>query len=52
MLSVKKAASPKPPSGGMAFKNMQDDDEDRARGFSLLDAVKNKPPAAGWNLKF
>jgi len=49
---VKKAASPKPPSGGMAFKNMQDDDEDRARGFSLLDAVKNKPPAAGWNLKF
>jgi len=49
---VKKIASPKPPSGGMAFKNMQDDDEVRARGFSLLDAVKNKPPAAGWNLKF
>jgi len=49
---VKKVASPKPPSGGMAFKNMGDDDEDRARGFSLLDAVKNKPPAAGWNLKF
>jgi len=49
---VKKVASPKPPSGGMAFKNMQDDEEDRARGFSLLDAVKNKPPAAGWNLKF
>merc|ERR1711962_364540 len=49
---VKKVASPKPPSGGMAFKNMQDDEEDRARGFSLLDAVKNKPPAAGWNLRF
>jgi len=56
-LSVKKIASPKPPSGGGAFKNMGgdgDDDEERAqRGFSLIDAVKKQQaPAAGWNLKF
>ena len=53
---LKKVASPKPPSGGHAFKNIQgDDDEDRAirsRGFNLLDGVKNQPPIAGWNLKF
>jgi len=53
---LKQAASPKPPSGGHAFKNIQgDDDEDRAirsRGFNLLDGVKNQPPTAGWNLKF
>jgi len=53
---LKQAASPKPPSGGHAFKNIQgDDDEDRAirsRGFNLLDSVKNQPPTAGWNLKF
>jgi len=52
---LKKVASPKPPSGGHAFKNIKDDDEDRAirsRGFNLLDGVKNQPPVAGWNLKF
>jgi len=52
---LKKVVSPKPPSGGHAFKNIQDDDEDRAirsRGFNLLDGVKNQPPIAGWNLKF
>lgn len=53
---LKKVASPKPPSGGHAFKNIQgDDDEDRAirsRAFNLLDGVKNQPPVAGWNLKF
>jgi len=53
---LKKIASPKPPSGGHAFKNIQaDDDEDRAmraNGFNLLDRVKAQPPAAGWNLKF
>merc|ERR1712112_528556 len=52
---LKKVASPKPPSGGHAFKNIKDDDEDRAirsRGFNLLDGVKNQPPIAGWNLKF
>jgi len=53
---LKQAASPKPPSGGHAFKKIQgDDDEDRAirsRGFNLLDGVKNQPPTASWNLKF
>jgi len=52
---LKKVSSPKPPSGGHAFKNIKDDDEDRAiraRGFNLLDGVKNQPPIAGWNLKF
>lgn len=53
---LKKAASPKAPSGGHAFKKMgEDDDEERAmrsRGFNLLDGLKNSAPSAGWNLRF
>jgi len=51
---AKKAASPKPPSGGGAFKNIDDDEArvNRSRGFNLIDAVKNNPPTVGWNLKF
>ena len=51
---AKKVASPKPPSGGGAFKNIDDDEArvNRSRGFNLMDAVKNNPPTAGWNLKF
>ena len=49
--AVKKAASPKPPSGGGAFKNINDDDVEARLGFSL-NANSNIPPAAGWNLRF
>jgi len=51
---AKNAASPKPPSGGGAFKNIDDDEArvNRSRGFDLIASVKNNPPAAGWNLKF
>ena len=51
---ARKVASPKPPSGGGAFKNIDDDEArvNRSRGFNLADAVKNNPPTAGWNLKF
>lgn len=51
---AKNAASPKPPSGGGAFKNIDDDEArvNRSKGFDLIAAVKNNPPAAGWNLKF
>jgi len=53
---LKKATSPKAPSGGHAFKKMHgDDDEERAmrsRGFNLLDGLKNQAPSAGWNLRF
>ncbi len=49
---TKKAASPKPPSGGGAFKKINDDDVEARlnTGFSLN---ANAPPvAAGWNLRF
>jgi len=47
---VKKVSSPKPPSGGHAFKkNLDDDDEARAKGFNLKGGAA---PATGWNLKF
>merc|ERR1719323_1125313 len=53
---LKKATSPKAPSGGHAFKKMHgDDDEERAmrsRGFNLLDGLKNQASSAGWNLRF
>jgi len=50
----KKQVSPPPPSGGGAYKqiNQEDEDEMRARGFSLIENIKNKPVTAGWNLKF
>ena len=42
---LKKVASPKPPSGGHAFKNIQGDDDKnrsiRSRAFDLLAGVKN-----------
>ena len=44
--AVKKAASPKPPSGGGAFKKLGDDEDER--GFTLK---AGQPPAA-WSLKF
>jgi cell division cycle 2-like protein len=51
---AKKVASPPPPSGGGAFKNIDDDEArvNRSKGFNLIEAVKNNPPTAGWNLKF
>jgi len=53
---LKKAASPKAPSGGHAFKKFQGDDDEerimRAKGFNLLDGLKNQAPSAGWNLRF
>ena len=53
---LKKAASPKAPSGGHAFKKMGEDDDDeraaRSKGFNLLDGLKNSIPSAGWNLRF
>jgi len=52
---AKTISSPKPPSGGGAFKNYKDDDEARVKrsiGFDLVQSVKNNPPTAGWNLKF
>ena len=48
---AKKASSPKPPSGGGAFKHINDDDDEARLGFSLK-AGANLPPAAGWNLRF
>uniref|UniRef100_A0A0K2V458 cyclin-dependent kinase n=1 Tax=Lepeophtheirus salmonis TaxID=72036 RepID=A0A0K2V458_LEPSM len=45
----KKAASPKPPSGGGAFKKMNEDEE--KLGFNFIS--RNSTTAApGWNLKF
>ena len=44
--AVKKAPSPKPPSGGGAFKKLEDDEDER--GFSLRGA---QAPAV-WSLKF
>ena len=41
---TKKASSPKPPSGGGAFKKINDEDEAKY-GFQIN-------AAAGWNLKF
>jgi cell division cycle 2-like protein len=45
---VKKIASPKPPSGGHAFKKNMDDDDEAGSSFQ----VKGTVPTAGWNLKF
>ena len=47
----KKASSPKPPSGGGAFKKLNDDEENMRSGFSLK-GVGAPAPAAGWNLRF
>jgi cell division cycle 2-like protein len=47
----KKASSPKPPSGGGAFKKINDDDIEARLGFSF-NTRHNPPPAAGWNLRF
>jgi len=51
---ARKVASPKAPSGGVAFKNIDDDEAlmGRVGGFNLVQATKNNPPTAGWNLKF
>jgi len=53
---AKKAASPKPPSGGGAFKKINDEDEmdSKVAGFALRGNALGLPqPAnASWNLKF
>merc|ERR1712025_970580 len=54
--AAKKASSPKPPSGGGAFKKINDEDEmdSKVAGFALRGNALGLPqPAnASWNLKF
>lgn len=50
--SGKKASSPKPPSGGGAFKKINADDVEARLGFQINAAIANQQPAAGWNLRF
>lgn len=48
----KKASSPKPPSGGGAFKKINADDVEARLGFQINAATANQQASAGWNLRF
>jgi len=52
--AAKKASSPKPPSGGGAFKKINDEDEmdSKVAGFALRGIGLPQPANASWNLKF